>query len=180
METELKRLPGEEYSAFIIRWKSLMLPLLEFYNSDSMVKKRYDHGLALKRERSRAFHQVLSMASKKPHVKSDGSLAFSIGNCVMGSGRGGVYSAFQKFLVEKLTQLGYFISYEDEYLTSQKFPIFGYHTTASGQDLTRIKYCAELNIHIHRDLMAGEQMADIFVARLKGLGRPLFLCPSRQ
>jgi hypothetical protein len=46
-------------------------------------------------------------------------------------------------------------------LTSQKFPGVRYQTSFAGANKIRIKYCEELDIYIHRDIMAAENMADI-------------------
>lgn len=116
------------------------------------------------------------MAKKIPNTMSDGTLAFSIGNCVMGTaGNVGSYAGFQKYLVKHLRQLGYKVFFDSEYLTSQKFPLVGYQTEFSGKNRIRIKYCKELDIHIHRDIMAAENMADILASKLFGLERPFYL-----
>lgn len=95
---------------------------------------------------------MLAMAGKKPNEKADGSVIFCIGDCLMGTAStAGKYSSFQKFLVQKVRELGYLVVFRNEYYTSQKFPLVGHQTTLSGDNKIRIKYCRELNIHIHRE-----------------------------
>jgi len=87
----------------------------------------------------------------------------------------GSYAGFQKSLVKKVRELGYLVVFRSEYNTSQKFPIEGYQTSYSGSNAIRIKYCKELGVHIHRDVMAAENMVDILAAEILGLKRPNFL-----
>jgi hypothetical protein len=108
--------------------------------------------------------------------KSDGSTAFCFGNCTM-SGKG-VYSSFTRYLVKKLKELGYDLYSRDEFNTSQMFPELGERVIEAGNDKIRIKYCPSIKVHIHRDIMAAENMADILVYEINGLSRPEYL--SRQ
>ena len=141
-----------------------------------MKKRCFDQKLALLREKSLAFASVLSMAGKRPHEKSDGTVLFCIGDCMMGTAsQVGKYASFQNFIVKTLRQLGYPVIFRSEHNTSQKFPIVGHQTSFAGANRIRIKYCSQLNIHIHRDLMAAENMADIAACELLGLGRPSYL-----
>jgi hypothetical protein len=148
----LERSAGEDFLQYFQRWKAASARLSSFYNSKKLMKRKFDHGLALDREEGLALKAVLSMAGKKPHEKADGSVVFCVGDCLMGTaGKGGNYASFQKFLVQKVRELGYLVVYRDEYLTSQKFPGLGYQTTFSGDNKIRIKFCKELGIHIHRE-----------------------------
>ena len=134
-----------------------------------MKKRRFEHQVALTRERDLAFKGVLAMVGKKPHQQSDGSVAIFIGNCRMGSG---TWASFQNHVEKKLKQMGYFVSWEDQNMTSQLFPLTPYQTTSSGFNGIRIRYCAEFDIHIHRDIMAGENMADKGFFRILGVSHP--------
>ena len=128
------------------------------------------------RERDLAVTAILAMAGKKPNEMSDGTVAFCFGDCQMGSSRSSEsYLTFQSYLVKKLRQWNYFITFEDEYFTSQKFPILGHQTNLSGDNGIRIKYCREANVHINRDIMAAENMADILASRMLNLERPHYL-----
>ena len=116
------------------------------------------------------------MAGKRPDQQSTGDTVFCIGDCLMGTASSaGSYAGFQKYLVTKLRQLGYQCIFDSEHNTSQKFPIAGYQTEFSGQNGIRIKHCKELGIHIHRDIMAAENMCDILASKLIGLERPSYL-----
>ena len=44
----------------------------------------------------------------------------------------------------------------------------------AGHDKIRIKYCPS-KVHIHRDIMAAENMTDILVYEINGLSRPEYL-----
>ena len=70
--------------------------------------------------------------------------------------------------------------YRSEYFTSQKFPGYGYQTELSGSNRIRIKYCRELDVHIHRDLMAAENMADILAAELLNRESNFYLISGPQ
>lgn len=140
-------------------------------------KRQFDLSLALRREMDLAFSAILKMAGKKSGHKSDGTLILNIGDCQMGRGKNaGVYSTFQRYMVKKIRALGYKVLTDSEYFTSQKFPLVGYPVVQSGNDMIRIKYCKELDIHINRDIMAGENMCDLLVSKIKGLVRPSYLC----
>lgn len=122
----------------------------------------------------RGVQAVLTMASQKMDYSSNGTVAIVLGDCMMGTASAiGSYAKFQNYLVKKLRQLKYKIFFRSEYKTSQIFPLTEFETVNSGADGIRIKFCQQLNIHIHRDIMAGENMADNFVHELKGLDRPL-------
>jgi len=116
----------------------------------------------LQREKDRGLKAVLSMVGKKMNEKSDGSEVFCLGDCMSGKSSGvGKYAGFQNYLVKKLRELKYCVVFRSEYLTSQKFPEVGYQTSFAGANKIRIKYCEELDLYIHRDIMAAENMADI-------------------
>ncbi len=145
-------MPEEEYLKYFARWKVATAKLSQFYNSKSMLKRKFDHSRALKREYDIAIAAVLKMAGKKPHEKADGTVIFCIGDCMMGTASSvGKYAGFQNELVKKVRELGYLVVFRSEYLTSQKFPGVGYETTSSGANKTRIKFCKNLDIHIHRE-----------------------------
>jgi transposase len=55
------------------------------------------------------------------------------------------------------------------------FPELGERVIETGND---IKYCPSIKVHIHRDIMAAENMADMLVYEINGLSRPEYL--SRQ
>ena len=99
-----------------------------------------------------ALRAVLSMADKKPHEKSDGTVVFCIGDAM--SKKTGNYASFQKFLVKKVRELGYPVFFENEHNTSQKFPGTGEQVEPSGSNKIRIKYNKRLNIHIHREYVS--------------------------
>jgi hypothetical protein len=59
------------------------------------------------------------------------------------------------------------------------FPGLGERVIEAGNDKIRIKYCCpSIKVHIHRDIMAAENMADMLVYEINGLSRPESL--SRQ
>lgn len=112
------------------------------------------------------------------HEKSDGSEIFCLGDCMSGKASNvGTYAGFQNYLVKKLRELKYCVVFRSEYLSSQKFPGVGYQTTFAGANKIRIKFCEELGIYIHRDLMAGENMADTIAHELifENQSRPTYL-----
>jgi len=179
----LERKEDEAVDVYFKRWIVLYQELSQFYNSHSMKKRRFDLKRALKKELDLALNAVLSMAGKHVGKRSDGTVLFCIGDCVMGKpGEVGYYSAFSKHLIERLRSLGYKVLFLSEYLTSQKFPGTGTQTQGnykliieSGYNSIRIKYSPKEGIHIHRDIMAAENMADIAAAVRIGLERPTFL-----
>ncbi len=86
----------------------------------------------------------------------------------------GVYSSFTRYLVKKLKELGYDLYSRDEF-NSQMFPELGERVIEAGNDKIRIKYSPSIKVHIHRDIMAAENMADILVYVINGLSRPEYL-----
>ncbi len=82
--------------------------LSQFYNSKSMLKRKFDHTRALKRENDIAIAAVLKMAGNKTHEKADGTVIFCIEDCMMGTASSvGKYAGFQNELVKKVRELGY-------------------------------------------------------------------------
>jgi hypothetical protein len=161
---------------FFDRWISAVKKLDPFYNSKMMKKRRFDLKRALKSQLDMGVQALLRMAGKRMDEVSDGSVVFSCGDCFVDSGDiVGYYSAFVRYFIKKVRQLGYKVIFEDEFHTSQKFPMLGYQVKGTGRNRIRIKYCSELSVYIHRDIMAGENMADILVAKIKGLLRPTYL-----
>jgi hypothetical protein len=58
------------------------------------------------------------------------------------------------------------------------FPELGERVIETGNDKIRIKYCPSIKVHIHRDIMAAENMEDMLVYEIDGLSKPEYL--SRQ
>lgn len=176
IERDLERRVNEEFHDYFLRWKDLHHQLGLFYNSYKAKKRRFDHQSALKREQDLSLSSVLKMADKNMSRRSDGTVAFCFGDSPMGvTGQIGDYGRFQNYVVKKLRQLGYKVIFRSEYLTSQKFPIHGFQTEFSGSNRIRVKYCKELDIHIHRDIMAAENMADILASEILNRERPFYL-----
>jgi hypothetical protein len=176
-ELALERKTNETFGVYLARWLEVSSRLAEFYNSKWMKQCRFDLKIALIREKDFALGGILAMAGKKPHEKSSGrDVAFCFGNSAM---KDGSHSLFHTYLVKKLGQLGYFVTFEDEYLTSQRFPLTGQITEPSGFDKIRIRVCRDLGVYIHKDIMAAENDADILAFRLAGRERPPYLKPKK-
>ena len=144
-----------------------------------MKKRRFDLDRSLDRELNLAVYGVLSMTGSRGNIKPDGRVLFSIGDCVMGKpGRIGYYSTFSRYLIEQVRAMGYKVVFNNEYYTSQMFPGTGEKTEYSGVDSIRIKYAKVSKVHIHRDVMAAENLCDIQVAILKSIERPSYLCKA--
>ena len=172
------RLKDESVVDWFTRWKVSYTELRKLYCCDKNRFKRaqFDLQRSLQRELDLGVAAILSLAGKKIDQKSDNTVLFCLGDCSIGKpGKIGYYSTFSKYLLKKLKELKYDVLYVDEYYTSQKFPGVGHKTVLSGENRIRIKYCKELNIHINRDLMAGENMVDIGVCKVKSLDRPSYL-----
>jgi hypothetical protein len=120
---------------------------------------------------------ILQTAGKTMSSDQVGSVLFCLGSCTM---KQGCHQSFQSYVAKKLQELGFQIIYRDEYLTSQMFPGSGSKTEFAGANKMRIKYCPDNQVYIHRDLMAGENMADIAAYEIKGLGRPVYLMRPKQ
>lgn len=179
LEQQLLRNVGESVVDWFARWWPAYRELSStFYNTKKVKKRKFDLKRALKREMDLAVNGILQMAGVNMKKKANPAkpLIFSIGDSQIGElGKIGYYSRFQRYFIKIVRQLGYSVMFNSEYYTSQKFPIAGYQTSFSGENRIRIKYCKELNIHINRDLMAGENMCDIAASQLLGLERPIYL-----
>ena len=68
--------------------------------------------------------------------KSDGTILFAFGDCVMGKGKSKLkqYSSSYTYLVKKLRSLGYKVVFYPEQYTSQRFPNTGQVMEASGSN----------------------------------------------
>jgi hypothetical protein len=151
------------------------MDLRGLYCTKRYKKRQFDLQRSLQRELDLGVSAILSLAGNRRNEKSDGTVLFSLGDCAIGAiGKIGYYSRFSKYLLKRLGELGYSVVYVDEYLTSQMFP-GGFSTVLSGENRIRIKYCRDLKIHINRDLLAGENMADIGSALVSGRPRPSYL-----
>ncbi len=78
---------------------------------------------------------------------------------------------YTRYLVKKLKELGYDLYSRDEFNTSKMFPELGERVIETGNDKIRIKSCPSIKVHIHRDIMAAENMADMLVYEINGLSR---------
>ena len=185
MELKLAREEEESVLDWFPRWIANYLALCTFYNSRGYKKRQFELARAQRRELDLAVTGILAMAGRrrndKSDFRSDGTVVFSVGDCEIGTpGSIGYYSTFTRYLVKRVRELGYPVVLHSEHNTSQCFPIAGYRTVPSGADKIRIKYCAELDMHIHRDVMGGENMADVQAAELRNLGRPQHLMTRKQ
>jgi len=172
------------------RYLPLYRKMTKFYNSPKM-KKMSDYLDKAKRgvipltlgEQDRAINAILKIVGATMDRKSDLKTAFVIGSADFGSD--GIESSFAHLLVKKLKSLNYPVYYVDEYLTSQMCPKKGCQEklakTVFGSDGLRIKFCYNCQTMYHRDVMAGENMINVFLemvntgdlkARPKYLARP--------
>jgi hypothetical protein len=60
-------------------------------------------------------------------------------------------------------------------LEMNSIPGLGERVIEAGNDKIRIKYCPSIKVHLHRDIMAAENTADILVYEINGLSRPEYL-----
>jgi len=175
LERNFTREAEESVDVWFVRWKASYMELRKLYCTKSYKKRQFDLKRSLQRELDLGLTAILSWAGKRRDEKSDGTLLFTLGDSPIGKpGKVGYYSKFSRYLLKRLQELGYAVLYVDEYMTSQVFP-GGHSTVLSGENRIRIKYCRALQIHINRDLLGGENMADIGAAQVQGRSRPAYL-----
>ena len=85
----------EKIINYVQRWKEIYPKLILFYNSNSMKKRIFYFKGALRRELDLAVNGVLKMAGGCIGKKSNGSVLFSIGDCIMGK-------PVKKYFIEKI------------------------------------------------------------------------------
>ena len=83
LERSLEKRTAENWSDYTSRWKPVYDALSLFYNSKAMKKKRWDHQKAIRQQWDQAVNGILKMNGAGMKQKSDGTTAFSFGNCTM-------------------------------------------------------------------------------------------------
>lgn len=77
-----------------------------------------------------------------------------------------------RYFASKARSLGYTVVSVDENLTSQMCPCCGEKVEAISM---RVKYCRSCHKYFHRDVMAGQNMANVARSECLGEGRPAYL-----
>ena len=148
--------------------------LSRFYNRPDMQKRQLDLKNAVRSEWDRAVHQILKMFGGASHLKAQAQ-----SNVVIGIGSSpvkGHAGPFLAYLVNQLKARGYNnIFYVKEQYTSQKCGHCGSQTQDIEDTRYRVKYCPSCNLHQHRDIMAGHNLANIVEGYVREGKRPDYL-----
>ncbi|KAK3810077.1 MAG: hypothetical protein J3Q66DRAFT_391248 [Benniella sp.] len=83
-------------------------------------------------------------------------------------------SSFTSYFVQKVRSLGYIVIGVNEYYTSKRCPEC--HQFVGQMEIRRL-YCSNCKVKFHRDVMAGENIANIVQSYLVHQRRPLYLQP---
>ena len=175
-EKDMERRPGESPEHYQKRYNDIYFKLSGFYNSRAVKKASHDKDNAQRSEYDIAVSQILKMLGLCPNRRMDPSrnpVVFCFGDAQWG--RTGVWDSFETHLIQILRSIGVPCIFQSEYLTSQKCCCCGAQTAFAGK-LYRVKYCKDCEKHLHRDIMAAENMAKILECILKGEVRPAYLC----
>jgi hypothetical protein len=178
LERELERKPGENTKEYFSRRSQILPKLSSFYNSKAIMKAKNNKDKAQRGEWDYATNQILKMHGYTMFDRHDPArnpVLFVFGDCHVGDG---TYSAFETYLVSKLRSLGFPIIFENEYYTSQKCPECHRQTELAGVGV-RIKYCESCDLHMHRDIMAGDNLSRIGLCLLLKRNRPGYLSKEK-
>ena len=176
LEKDMERKPEESLEDFQKRYNDIYARLSGFYNSRAVKKASHDKENAQRSENDIAVSQILKMLGLCPNRRMDPSrnpVVFCFGDAQWG--RTGVWDSFETHLIQVLRSIGVPCIFESEYFTSQKCCCCGAQTRFAGK-MYRVKFCDSCSKHLHRDIMAAENMAKILDCILKGEMRPVYLC----
>ncbi|KAF9131324.1 hypothetical protein BGW39_001935 [Mortierella sp. 14UC] len=101
-------------------------------------------------------------------------IGVGLGKFSIKSGLSSLDSTFLSFFVQKARSLGHLVVGLNEYYTSKKCPCCGLFVA---QITMRRFYCPNCHVYHHRDVMAGENMANIVRGYLEKQQRPEYLQP---
>lgn len=177
LERQLEKRSGETLAQYQLRRNCIVPHLSRFYNSNGIKKATNNKDKAQLGEYDYAVNQILKVCNSAIHLKHDpvnNPILFVMGDCNVGSS--GMYSSFERHLVHKLRSLGYIVIFESEYNTSQVCPECHEKTIYAGKGI-RIKHCinCDPNLYMHRDVMAGDNLARIGLLILMKEKRPQYL-----
>ena len=148
--------------------------LSRFYNRVDMQKRQLDLKNAVRSEWDRAVHQILKMFGGASHLKAQAQ-----SNVIIGIGSSPVKGHAGPFLAHLVNQLrarGYNnVFYVPEKKTSQKCGYCGNQTKDIKDTRHRVKKCSSCNLHHHRDIMAGHNIANAMEGYVREGKRPDYL-----
>lgn len=179
-ERQLERKSSQSWDEYFRAYVAAFMSLSQFYNSNSMKRRKWDVKKALRGEYDRAVNAILRMVDTNISRKSENDkVVFGIGDCDFSYGQSEDHKSFKTYLYNKLKSLGYRVYGIGEYNTSQKCPRKDCHEKCEFVSM-RVKYCRHCHVFYHRDIMAGENIASALIAKCKGEDRPAHLRPSKK
>jgi transposase len=176
MERKMERQPGESLKEFIKRWWPSYVHLSSKFNSRKFKKKLWDYKKAARGEFDRLTNSLLKMVGGTIGKKLNGSEKVYIGIGDANFDAGEAQSEFERYFVKKARSLGYIVGSINEYFTSQKCPNCKNFTEYVNG--IRVKYCRTCHKYFHRDVMAGQNIAQEMRNEARGMGRLDYLKPD--
>jgi hypothetical protein len=169
LERALERMDDDTESTFAKRWYSIYCQLAPVYNSRKHKKMRSDCKKALMGDKDQLTHAILKMVDGSIGREAPEKTFIGIGVATFDNTGG---AAFEEHFARRAQSLGYKMFGVNEYLTSQMCPHCHQKCEQFG---IRVKYCRHCHKYYHRDVMAGENIADELRNELKGEGRLEYL-----
>jgi hypothetical protein len=169
LERSLERADDDTESTFAKRWYSTYCELAPVYNSRKYKKMRSDAKKAQMGEKDRLTNAILNMVDGSIGWKAPENTFIGVGVASFDNTGG---ASFEDHFARRAQSLGYKLFGVNEYLTSQMCPHCHQKCEQFGM---RVKYCRTCHKYYHRDVMAGENIADELRCELKGGGRLEYL-----
>ncbi|KAK3821335.1 MAG: hypothetical protein J3Q66DRAFT_426414 [Benniella sp.] len=182
IETSLPPVRGDgaNIADYVERVRDVEEHLHAFYNENHTFKrKRWDSQKARQEEYQRITDSLLKMVGGSYGAKRDVN-----NNVVIGIGLGdfdskgrlsSLHGSFSEFFVKTARSLGYIVVGVNEYFTSKECPVCEGFV---GQMDIRRHYCPTCHTRMHRDVMAGHNIANVVRSHLVHQQRPLYLQPQ--
>ncbi|KAF9080153.1 hypothetical protein BGX23_002572, partial [Mortierella sp. AD031] len=179
-ETSLPRRHGPEASIrdYTARVKEVKDDLDSFYGSVVLKKHKWNARKARTEEYRLIANRLLQLVGGSLGAKRQANdkvvIGVGLGQFSCKTRLSSLHESFQSYFVQKARSLGYIVVGVNEYYTSKKCPVC---TEFVGQVDIRRLYCTKCQKYMHRDVMAGHNIANAVQGHLLEQQRPLYLQP---
>ena len=181
-EEPVARQEAETLEKYLDRMLKRWSVLYDFYGSTTVMKRTWDMRKALRGQQDKAISAVIRMIpGANSHEKTTETAnvpIFAVGDGKF-STTASYHESVSRRMLKKVRALGYKAIGLDEDFTSKMCPCCNRLVEWISM---RIKYCRHCHKFFHRDVMAGENMANVAVAQSNGQPRPSYLArpPKRK
>ncbi|KAG0197548.1 hypothetical protein BGX33_000520, partial [Mortierella sp. NVP41] len=180
IETSLPYRHGPEASIrdYTARVKEVEDDLDSFYGSVVLKKHKWNARKARTEEYRLIANRLLQLVGGSLGAKREAEnkvvIGVGLGQFSCKTRLSSLHESFQSYFVQKARSLGYIVVGVNEYYTSKKCPAC---TEFVGQVDIRRLYCTKCQKYMHRDVMAGHNIANAVQGHLLEQQRPLYLQP---